>query len=96
MFGISVGRLITTVSKTLARSGVHPALSLSPVKGPVDGDEMSNCNWVASKLKDEWEEFFAEGIFTVLVPLYIKVKRSYLCFNRNQFINPKKTYFFSF
>jgi len=73
MFGISVGRLVTTVSKTLARSGVHPALSLSPVKGPVDGDEMSNCNWVASKLKDEWEEFFAEGIFTVLVPLYIKV-----------------------
>ena len=28
---------------------------------------------ISNKLRDEWEDFFAEGIFTVLVPLYLKV-----------------------
>ena len=82
MFGMAVSSLTATVSKALKRPGAHIALAANPLEervplstGEVEGSNKdgSNVFAVSNKLRDEWDEFFAEGIFTVMVPLFIKV-----------------------
>jgi hypothetical protein len=78
IFGIAVSNLLATVSKALRRRNVYPALSTGYMlqqSGDLGSEKDSSDDSfaVSNKLRDEWEEFFAEGIFTVLVPLYIKV-----------------------
>jgi len=74
MFGVTVSRLVSNVAALLGPKGHHPSLSAPQASAQPDP---------SPSLRDEWTEFFAEGIFTVLVPLYIKAcagkERLYSC-----------------
>jgi len=64
LFGVTVFRLAATVGTMLGPRGHHPSLSTPPE---------TQCVSIPPRLTKEWEEFFSQGIFTILVPLYIKI-----------------------
>jgi len=63
MVAIAVFNLAHSMASLLGPTGHHPALSLPPKreKDPI----------LPPKLKEEWEEFFSEGVFTALFPIFV-------------------------
>jgi len=68
LVAVSVCKLAFAMGELLGPIGHHPALS------PPHG---SSKDWtLPPKLREEWAEFFSEGVFSVLLPVFVTVSSS--------------------
>eukprot|EP00092_Neocalanus_flemingeri_P024263 GFUD01026312.1.p1 GENE.GFUD01026312.1~~GFUD01026312.1.p1 ORF type:complete len:1657 (-),score=379.47 GFUD01026312.1:31-5001(-) len=68
LVAVAVCRLAFTMGELLGPLGHHPALAPPP---------QSSKDWtLPHKLREEWAEFFSEGVFSVLLPVFVTVSSS--------------------
>jgi len=68
LVAVAVSKLAFAMGDLLGPVGHHPALSPPPG---------SNKEWtLPPKLREEWAEFFSEGVFSVLLPVFVTISSS--------------------
>ena len=68
LFTVGVARLAASLGRVLGPRGHHPALSPPPA-GLEEEEET-----LPPRLREEWAEFFSEGVFSALLRVYEKLK----------------------